>query len=476
MDYGTTRSGFDELDAEPPAASNGVSPNGSTYEPVPAIHLNGHDKAHGRVTLFGINYWPEQSGIAPYTTGLAEYLAYHGWHVTVCAGMPHYPQWHVADDYAGQFRQRETIKGVEVLRFQHHVPGQPSAAGRSLYEATFLAHALTARNLKRPDAVIGIVPSLSDGVLAALAAKRFRTPYGIIFQDLMGQAVVQSGISGGNRVARATRRLESKVARQASLVGVIAEGFRPYLEEIGVKADRIQRIRNWTHIGLPSVARDEVRTRLGLPLDSPICLHAGNMGLKQGLENVVACARLALISDPQILFVFLGDGNQRTNLERMATGLPNIRFLDPQSEEEFPNTLAAADVLLVNQRPTVTDMSLPGKLTSYFSVGRPIVAAVNETSETACELRFANAGVVVPAGNPEKLLEAVRGIASDPARAEEFGIRGKAYAQEFLNAKVILPKLEEFVRQVADPRLTKEANAWTTVESGESSEIAHRTG
>ncbi len=476
MDLGTNRSRFEELNVSAPVAGNGLETNGAKHEPVPTKHLNGHDNSAGRVTLFGINYWPEQSGIAPYTTGLAEYLAHRGWDVTVCAGMPHYPQWHVADGYEGQFRQREVINGVEILRFQHHVPSQPSAAGRSLYEATFLAHALTARRLERPDAVIGIVPSLSDGVLAALAAKRFRTPYGIIFQDLMGQAVVQSGISGGNHVARATRRLESKVARQASLVGVIAEGFRPYLEEIGVEADRIQRVRNWTHIGRPSRSREEVRKQLNLPLDAPICLHAGNMGLKQGLENVLACARLASTSDPRLLFVFLGDGNQRTYLERLAVGLTNVRFLPPQSEEEFPDTLAAADVLLVNQLPTVTNMSLPGKLTSYFSVGRPIVAAVAESSETACELRFANAGVVVPAGNPDQLLSAICGIAADPARAEQFGDQGQAYADKYLNAKVILPKLEQFVRRVADPQLAREPQLWSTREADESAEFAQRFG
>ena len=49
--------------------------------------------------------------------------------------------------------------------------------------------------MPQPDAVIGVVPSLSGGVVARAAAARFRVPYGLIFQDLVGAAAEQSGMS-----------------------------------------------------------------------------------------------------------------------------------------------------------------------------------------------------------------------------------------------------------------------------------------
>jgi colanic acid biosynthesis glycosyl transferase WcaI len=42
-----------------------------------------------RVLVVGINYWPEPTGIAPYNTGMAEYLADLGAKVTVLTGVPH---------------------------------------------------------------------------------------------------------------------------------------------------------------------------------------------------------------------------------------------------------------------------------------------------------------------------------------------------------------------------------------------------
>jgi hypothetical protein len=54
--------------------------------------------------------------------------------------------------------------------------------------------------LPRPDATIGIIPSLGGGLIARMASARFQTPYGLVFQDLMGQAAGQSGVGGASRV------------------------------------------------------------------------------------------------------------------------------------------------------------------------------------------------------------------------------------------------------------------------------------
>ncbi|NEE17733.1 glycosyltransferase, partial [Streptomyces sp. SID7499] len=104
------------------------------------------------------------------------------------------------------------------------------------------------------------------------------------------------------------------------------------------------------------------RARLGWPEGTPVLLHSGNMGLKQGLDVLVDTARIA----PDVRVVLMGDGNQRDALRARAEGLANVDFLEPAAAEEFTDVLAAADVLAVTQRASVLDMSVPSKLTSYF--------------------------------------------------------------------------------------------------------------
>lgn len=380
------------------------------------------------VLIFGLDYWPDETGIAPYTTAFAEYLAEQGDRVDVVAGMPYYPEWKVRKGYTGALRRPETRNGVTIHRRRQYVPSHQSAPMRGAYEASFLANASVGLDIPRPDLVIGVMPALADGILAARSARKYGVPLTLWVQDLFAQAAVQSGVRGGVHVASLTAKIEGWVARQAEAIAIIAEGFRSPLEGMGVEPDRIHRVRNWTHISPPTMSQAEARQALGLPLDKTICMHAGNMGLKQGLENVIDAARLAQNDAPELYFVLMGDGSQRAPLEKRAQGLRNVRFLDPVDGEMFPNALYAADILLINQLGTVIDMSLPSKLTSYLAVGRPVVAAVHPDSESAIAVRESGGGIVVEPDQALSLLETLRSVASDHDCMLEMGRRGREFS------------------------------------------------
>ncbi len=133
------------------------------------------------------------------------------------------------------------------------------------------------------------------------------------------------------------------------------------------------------------------------------------MGLKQGLEVLVGAARL----DPKVRFVLMGDGSQRSALADLSSDVPNLDIIPPAADGEFPDILAAADVLAVTQHAAVLDMSVPSKLTSYFQTGRPVVAPWRR-SGTAQEVERSGAGVLVPPEDPEALLKAVRASPRTP--------------------------------------------------------------
>ncbi len=343
-------------------------------------------------------------------------------------------------------RSRKEIAGaIDIHRRRHFVPSRPSAVKRGLYELTFFANGIAARGLPDADCAIGVTPSLSGALLAASWAKRRNRPYGLIVQDLMGLAAAQSGTPGGNRVADLTAKLESVAVRNATAIGVIADGFRPHLHTMGADRGRIHRIRNWTHIQPSNLEKSAARAQLGLPQHAFIALHAGNMGLKQGLENVVAAAKHAAQHPDPIHFVFLGDGNQRHVLEHLATGLPNVRFIPPLPDADFPSALAAADALLVAQRPTITDMCLPSKLTSYLAANRPVVAAVAPDSETARELTAAQCGLVVPYGDPLLLLDAFESLRRSPQLASDLATRGAPFAADQLTPDASFAAIDRFV-------------------------------
>lgn len=403
------------------------------------------------IVVVGINYAPETTGIAPYTTGLCEYLAHEGAQVTVLAGMPHYPAWTVDPVYRGRLRVEEELNGVSVVRCGHHVPSRQSAARRGLYEATFLLSSSLASRSLRPDAVIAVSPTLSALRTGATLARRNRVPFGAIVQDLMGRAADQSGIPGGGRVAGAVGRAEVSALKDADRVAVISTAFKEVLVAHGVASRRVSVTPNYSHISTTTATRLDARIQLGWDGREFVALHTGNMGLKQDLSNVVRAARaLQDQGSTDVRVIFLGDGSQRHALEVEANGLPNVTFLDPVDMHLYPIALAGADVLLVNERSTCMDMSLPSKLTSYLTSGRPVLGAVPSEGMTRKEIARSGGGICVLPGDPDELAAGILRLQGDPGLRQDLGAEGRIYATTHLGLSSAMPKLREFVRDLLD--------------------------
>ncbi|WP_226366708.1 glycosyltransferase [Pseudonocardia sp. ICBG162] len=375
------------------------------------------------VLVLGLNYPPEVTGIAPYTGGLARALAGAGHRVHVVAGFPHYPQWRIPDGYRG-LRRVERDGEVRLTRVRQPVPADPTGPGRVVMEAAFAAATCTVRT-GRSDAVVVVSPALLTVAAALLRSRltRGRPPVGVVVQDVYGAAMRETGVLGG-RASRLVGALERALLDRADRIVCIHDTMRDTLVRAGVRTP-VDVIRNWSHVGTPSVPAAEQRARLGWRPGRVVALHAGNMGAKQGLENVVAAARLAQERDLPIEFVLLGDGSARPGLERLAAGCDRISFLSPLAAGLFESTLAAADVLVLNERASVREMCVPSKLTSYFAAARPVVAASAEGGATAFEIRRSGGGVVVAPERPDLLLDAALGLGLRPG---DTGERGRTYA------------------------------------------------
>jgi colanic acid biosynthesis glycosyl transferase WcaI len=299
------------------------------------------------------------------------------------------------------------------------------------------------------DVIVAVVPALASALAARSLASRLQVPYAVIVQDLVGKAAAQSGIRGGGPVAGAVGWAERRALLDAAAVATVSRPMARTVEAYGVPSERIAYLPNYTHIDMPVISRPEARRRLGWSQDTFIALHTGNMGFKQDLDNVVEAARLNA-GQGRLEFVLMGDGNQRRHLEALAAGIPGIRFIDSMSEDDYPLALAAADVLLVNERPTVDDMCLPSKLTSYLVARRPIVAAVPMNGATAGLVGESRGGLVLPPSSPGELRNSLLALMSDPVRCEELGELGNVYAQTTLTRDRGLAATRSFVVRAAE--------------------------
>jgi glycosyltransferase involved in cell wall biosynthesis len=395
-------------------------------------------------------YAPEHSGTAPYVTAVAEHLA-RTHDVTVLTGVPHYPEWRVREGYR-RWRVDERSERLRVVRLLHYVPARQTALHRGVYELSFAVRAFAAGARGSADAVVAFGPPVLSTAAAQGLARRHRAAFGVIVHDLAGLGARESGMAGGARVAALVGAVEGRTLRSADGLVVLHERFRrPLTEQLGVDDGRITVIRNWVHIEELDGSSVEIRRRLGWGAEA-VVLHTGNMGLKQGLENVIDAARLAERRGDEVRFVLMGDGNQRATLERLAADVRTIDVVDPLPDADYLAALRAADVLLVNERKGMAEMSVPSKLTSYFSAGRPVVAATDPDSPTASEMRASGAGPIVPSGDPEALLTSVLTLAADAALAATHGAAARSFAQEHFDAEKALARYDAWIDRIVAGR------------------------
>ena len=383
-----------------------------------------------RVLFIGINYAPEPTGIAPYTAGMAQALAMRGWDVGVITTHPHYPWWKVQD--GGGWKSVEKQDSIDVTRVSHYVPHHHTMVERAVSELTFGVRADLAP-WRHPDAVVLVSPAMISSRLAAARAALSGIPTIVWIQDIYTLGARETGAV--SRRAETIAALERGLVRSADRVVVIHDRFRRVLREELSVTTPVDVVRNWSHVTTDDAGRDgALRRELGWRDDDVVVLHAGNIGAKQGLENVVLASREADRRGSHVKFVLLGDGNQRAALEAMG-GCSRLQFLDPLPDGVFERALASADILLVNELPGLTEMAVPSKLTTYFATGLPVIAAVDSSSITYDEVSAAGAGPCVPAGDAGALVDAAERLAADPAAARMFGESARTFRDLHLDVE-----------------------------------------
>lgn len=398
-----------------------------------------------RVLLVTTNYWPEPTGIAVYTTDLAESLTAAGHQVSVLTSLPHYPWWKIPTEFNHLREGKSSHNGVSAIRAKHFVPSKMNALLRMRFEKSlwwnlrrvskrFLSHDF--------DVVLACIPTVASGIVGRKIARQFGISFGLIVQDLSGAGAKQSGLRGGALISRIAHFVEGKALHGADGLVVVSPAMRDVVMDLGVPLSRVTQINNYSAREILRIDKSSARSRFGWAADNFVVIHTGNMGTKQHLENVVRAAD-ALIADSQIKIYLVGHGNQESKLKVLCESKNNIAVMPAVSDEDYSVLLAAADLLLVNERSTQMEMSLPSKLTSYLYSERPILAAVPRGGAT---WKFLD-GVaeLVDAGDPLALARKIEELSNRPGKLAELASKGKALAVANLSADIGRKKYVDWV-------------------------------
>ncbi|MEN6561025.1 MAG: glycosyltransferase family 4 protein [Acidobacteriota bacterium] len=298
------------------------------------------------------------------------------------------------------------------------------------------------RTVRRGDVMFLRTPPLQLGV-PALFAKALRGARVVVnVQDIHPDLAIESGLLKNPAGIRFARALEKWVYGLADRIVVISDGFARNLLAKGVPAAKIEVLPNWvdTDFLRPGPKDNPVARRHGLDRKF-VVMYSGTISISsnRALERALEAAAL-LAGDREILFVLVGEGLKKRELEDKAAalGLANVLFLPFVPYPELPDLLASSDVLLVPLDRAKSDLSVPSKLYTFMAAGRPILGLAAPDSEVGALLRGNDCGLAAPPDDPAAVAAAVRALAREPERRRALGANARGYAvRRFAKDKVL---------------------------------------
>ncbi|MEU2610003.1 glycosyltransferase family 4 protein [Micromonospora sp. NPDC007271] len=407
-----------------------------------------------RIGILSYHFPPEPAFIPG---SLAEELAARGHEVRVLTGFPDYPGGHVYPGWRQRWRHQTHSERLTVRRVPRYAGGDGSARTRMASWLSFAGSValIGRRYLGEVDALyvfqLPAVAFAAAGLLRLLG----RVPTVLHVQDVWPE---EDPVRDGE-ARRLSGRLGATLRRiyqEADGIAVSAPSMRDLVVAAGAERDRVRTVLNWTdeRIFRPTEPSRAAR-RLIRRDDRCVVMHAGTIGVRQGLETAVRA--VAALGDRMDL-VLVGSGAEERRVRGLAAelGADNVRFVDRRSPLDMPELYAAADYQLVMLRdlPELRGM-VPGKLQAALSCASPVVASAG--GDTVAVVEQARAGLSCPPEDWAALADRFwLATAIPPPARVDMGRRGRdAYLRE-MSLRAGVDRIEEMLRdvtaQVAQPR------------------------
>lgn len=398
------------------------------------------------ILIIGHNYFPELTGIGKYTSEFSTYLANEkDFNVNVITGNPHYPQWKVYDGHNNRMFGKEIIKAVKLYRVPMFIPQMPSGFKRLIMDAIFLFNAWLVLNYllltgKKYDLVFTPVPSFALGLLSLYY--RFFVPKSKVvyhIQDLQIDMAKELNMIKSKKLLSLLERIEKFIIKRVDYVSTISPGMAAKIKN---KVDReVISFPNWANISnyYPIKDKSKLKQDWGFNATDKIVLYSGNIGEKQGLDQILNVA-IMFKKHNNYKFIICGTGAYKKVLKENAKQmqLDNVIFMPLQSNEEFNKFLNIADLHLILQKKDASDLVLPSKLTTILAVGGLVVATANRGTSLYNEINDNKIGILASPEDDIQLYNSIKVGLEHPHT--KIRLNARKYAEQNISQEGIMQR------------------------------------
>jgi colanic acid biosynthesis glycosyl transferase WcaI len=402
-----------------------------------------------KITLIGINFYPEDTAIGLYSTQMAEYLSKENY-IDVITGFPYYPQWKIWDSYSDKpKRLTEQKDTITIYRYKQYTPNNPTFKNRVIHLLDFTFGSL--RNIfkiKQCDLVICVVPFTTSILLGISLAKLRGAKVWVHIQDFEFDAAVESGVAGEQKGLKAKVFnglfwLEKKLLDKADIVSTISYAM---LEKLKTKTDTpTYFFPNWVDedfIDPKKSKRHELMQSEKFKI-----LYSGNIGAKQDWEFFMRVAEHFKDAE-NVEFVVVGAGAKKEWLVERTAGYANVSHHMPVEYATLPDLLCSADLHVLFQKNDVVDTVMPSKLLGMMASAVPSVVTGSLKSEVAKVFEASDGGYFFDSDAFEEVVDSIKKLTQNHDISVQMGYNSRKYIVDNFSSKKVLNNFQDKVDEI----------------------------
>lgn len=326
--------------------------------------------------------------------------------VITCA--PNFPQGKVYKGYRNWLFSREKMDGINVLRVWSYISANKGFVRRTLDYMSFALTGFLAGIFQKADIVLTTSPQFFTNFAGYGLSLFRRKPWVFELRDLWPESIRTVGAMKESKILDLFEKIELKFYRRADRIVAVTPAFKRNLVSRGICADKIDVITNGVNPDLfkPMERDAALEKELGLQ-GKFVIAYIGTHGMAHSLEFIVRS--IAKIDDPDIHFLFVGDGAKKEDILKAAQecSITNATFLPPVPKDEVSRYISLSDVALVPLMKSDTFKTvIPSKIFESSAMRKPILLGVEGQAQEIVEEH--GAGICFEPENEADFLEKIQ--------------------------------------------------------------------
>ncbi len=401
-----------------------------------------------RVLFLTDNFPPESNAPANRTYEHALEWINKGAEVTVITCVPNFPHGKTYAGFRNKLWQTEMKNGIRVIRVWSYMAGNAGVLRRTLDYVSFAVTAFFAALFVKTDVIIATTPQFFTATAGYAAALCKFKPWIMEVRDLWPESIKAVDAIKHERVIDFLEKIELFLYRKATRIVVVTDAFKKNISGRGIPQGKIDVVKNGVVLrNYPELPKSqELLTKHKLH-GKFIVGYMGTHGLAHKLDFVLDCA--AAVTDPNVHFVFVGNGAKREELlaQKKRLNLANVSLLPSVTKAQTRAFISIFDVALVNLRRSDTFKTvIPSKIFENAAMGKPILLGLEGESRVIIDEY--GAGRSFEPENTEEFMRVLQTLQTDKKVYAECRSGALVLAQNF-SRRAAAAKMYKIIERTA---------------------------